>query len=92
MYSIWHSRLGHPYHEVLQSIIKLCNIQLPNNSLSDFCTTCCLGKVHRLPSFASQMTNSKPLELIFCDLWGPAPVESSSGYTYFLTCVDAYSR
>lgn len=27
-----------------------------------------------------------------CDLWGPAPVQSSGGYTYFLTCVDAYSR
>jgi len=92
MYGIWHSRLGHPHHEVLQSIIKLCNIQLPNKSLSDFCTACCLGKVHRLPSFASQMTYIKPLELIFCDLWGPAPVVSSCGYTYFLTCVDAYSR
>jgi len=38
---IRHSRLGHPHHEVLQSIIKLCNIQLPNKSLSDFCTACC---------------------------------------------------
>jgi len=27
MYSLWHSRLGHPHHEVLQSIIKLCNVK-----------------------------------------------------------------
>jgi len=60
--------------------------------LSDFCSACCLGKAHRLPSFTSTATYNKPLELIFCDLWGLAPVESFEGYTYFLTCVDAYSR
>ena len=92
LYIIWHSRLGHPHHEMLQSIIKLCNVKISNKNASDFCTACCLGKVHRLPSYASKMTYTKPLELIFCDLWGPAPVELSCGYIYFLTCVDAYSR
>ena len=92
LYIFWHSRLGHPHHEVLQSIIKHCNVKLPNKNVSDFCTSCCLGKVHRHSSYASKMKYTKPLELIFCDLWGPAPVESSCGYTYFLTCVDAYSR
>jgi len=77
---------------MLQSIIKLCNVKISNKNASDFCTACCLGKVHRLPSYASKMTYTKPLELIFCDLWGPAPVELSCGYIYFLTCVDAYSR
>lgn len=92
LYSIWHCRLGHPHHEVVKSVTKLCNVNLPNKNVSDFCSACCLGKVHRLPSFASTASYTTPLELIFCDLWGPSPVESFSGYTYFLTCVDAYSR
>ncbi|MCH80541.1 retrovirus-related Pol polyprotein from transposon TNT 1-94, partial [Trifolium medium] len=92
LYIIWHSRLGHPHHEVLKHILKLCNQQLPNKNLSDFCSACCLGKVHRLPSVSSTATYTKPLELVFCDLWGPAPVESFGGYSYFLTCVDAYTR
>jgi histone deacetylase 1/2 len=70
----------------------LCNKNIPNKSLSDFCSACCLGKVHRLPSYPSTATYTKPLELVFCDLWGPSPVESSCGYSYFLTCVDAFSR
>ena len=45
-----------------------------------------------MPSYSSTASYTKPLELIFCDLWGPAPVESFDGFTYFLTCVDAYSR
>jgi len=65
---------------------------LPNKTLYDFCSSCCLGKAHRLPSFSSTASYTKPLELIFCDLWGPAPVESFDGFSYFLTCVDAYSR
>lgn len=92
LYKIWHYRLGHPHYEVLKSVMKLCNQNLRNKMLSDFCSACCSGKVHRLPSFTSTATYNKPLELIFCDLWGPAPVESFEGYTYFLTCVDAYSR
>lgn len=91
LYSIWHCRLGHPHHEVVKSVTKLCNVNLPNKNVSDFCSACCLGKVHRLPSFASTASYTTPLELIFCDR-GPSPVESFSGDTYFLTCVDAYSR
>lgn len=56
------------------------------------CDACCLGKNHRLPSHASTTVYTKPLELVFAYLWGPSSVESSCGYVYFLTCVDAYSR
>jgi len=92
LYQIWHHRLGHPHYEVLRTILNLCNQNLPNKTLSDFCSSCCLGKAHRLPSFSSIASYTKPLELIFCDLWGPTPVESFDGFSYFLTCVDAYSR
>jgi histone deacetylase 1/2 len=74
LYKIWHDRLGHPHHEVLKYILKLCNKNIPNKSLLDFCSACCLGKVHRLPSYSSTATYTKPLELVFCDLWGPAPL------------------
>jgi hypothetical protein len=43
----------------------------------------------------STLTESGPctsFELVTCDLWGPAANQSSTGFTYFLTCVDAYSR
>ena len=92
LYKVWHSRLGHPHHEALKYVMQLCNQHLHNKNVFDFCSACCLGKSHRLPSVSSTATYSKPLELVFCDLWGPASVESHGGYSYFLTCVDAYSR
>lgn len=72
--------------------MKLCNQHLPNKNASDFCSACCLGKSHRLLSVFSITTYSKPLELVFCDLLDHASVESHGSYSYFLTCVDAYSR
>jgi histone deacetylase 1/2 len=33
-----------------------------------------------------------PLELIFSDVLGPAPLFSSDGYLYFIIFVDAYTK
>lgn len=91
-YTLWHTRLGHPHYHALTEVLKLCHIPVPSKPLNDLCTACCLGKSHRLPSSLSSTVYTHPFELVICDLWGPAPVTSSSAYTYFLTCVDAFSR
>ncbi|KAJ6340305.1 hypothetical protein OIU77_008126 [Salix suchowensis] len=35
---------------------------------------------------------STPLELIFSDVWGPAPMFSSDGFRYFVIFVDAHTK
>src|ERR1044072_4369227 len=92
LYSLWHCRLGHPHYEVLKAVLTHCNIHISNKMLLDSCSACCLGKAHRLPSHSSTTVYSQPLELLFCDIWGPAPLLSSLEYRYILTCVDACSR
>lgn len=84
--------MRHPYHETLKHVLTICNIPTPNKSLFDFCNAYYPAKAHRHISHASNANYTKPIELIFCDLWGPSDVTSSRGYTYFLTCVDAYSK
>lgn len=91
-YALWHTRLGHPHHHALLEVLKLCQIPIPQKPPTDLCFACCLGKSHRLPSTLSNTTFTCPFELVVCDLWGPAPMVSSGGYSYFLTCVDAFSR
>ncbi|KAL6346953.1 hypothetical protein AAG906_006013 [Vitis piasezkii] len=51
-----------------------------------------LAKSHRLPTHLSSFHASKPLELVYTDIWGPASVTSTSGAKYFILFVDDYSR
>lgn len=39
----------------------------------------------------STFKSSRILDLVFCDVWGPAPVTSSDGHNYFLLCVDHFT-
>lgn len=91
-YTLWHIRLGHPQSTTVQTVSKLCNIPIINKEAADFCIACCMGKAHRLPSSPSSLIYSTPLELVFSDLWGPAPITSFGGFTYYVTFVDAYSK
>ena len=92
MFSLWHNRLGHPSVTVLQNVLKCCNLSPLNKISSDFCVACCMGKSHQLPSHSSLNSYTKPLQLVFCDLWGPSHIKSSMGYNYYVSFVDAYSR
>ena len=35
---------------------------------------------------------SAPFEMVHSDMWGPCPVVSPTGFQYFVTFVDDYSR
>ena len=89
---IWHSRLGHLNIDVTKLICQQCKFLNINKNSLDFCSSCCLGKSHRLPSSYSTTIYSTPFELIFSDLWGLALSTSSCGYLYYVTFVDDYSR
>nr|KYP54595.1 Retrovirus-related Pol polyprotein from transposon TNT 1-94 [Cajanus cajan] len=91
-FATWHSRLGHPNVDVMKHVSRNFNIQLVNNNKSNFCTPCCLGKSHRLPSNLSRTIYNTPFDLVYSDLWGPAPVTSTCGYQYYVTFVDAHTR
>lgn len=91
-YTMWHTRLGHPHHEVIKDILNICKTHIPNKSILDFCTPCCLGKIHRLPSSLSHTTCNKQFDLICVDVRGPTPMLSTCEYKYMLTCVDAFSK
>lgn len=86
-YMLWHLRLGQPHSVIVQSILKTCNISCGNKS--KFYSSCAVAKAHILPSFPSQTIYTKPLELLFMDVWGPSPVKSCYGLSYYLSIVYA---
>ncbi|KAJ9538821.1 LOW QUALITY PROTEIN: hypothetical protein OSB04_031554 [Centaurea solstitialis] len=88
----WHQRLGHPHPQLLKFMLSKYNLPLQNKCASTFCDSCFVGKSSKLHLSPSLNKSSHILDLVFCDVWGPAPVSSFDGHRYFLLCVDHYSR
>ena len=90
---IWHSRLGHPSSVILRKVLSSNKVAVAGTSSLDFfCQDCALAKNHKLPFSTPQSVSTKSLELLHCDVWGPSPVVSVSGYRYYLLIVDDYSK
>ena len=87
----WHARLGHPSSQVIKSILRLNNISCASESSLSVCNACQLAKSHRLPYTSSSHRSSSPLELIFSDVWGPAP-PSVGGFKYYISFIDDFSK
>ena len=76
---VWHRRLGHPNHQVLQQLSTSKSISI-SRSTKKICESCQLGKSSRLPFLASSFSASRPLERVHSDLWGHAPIMSGQGF------------
>jgi len=50
-----------------------------------------MAKSHQLPYAKSNKVSSSPLELIYSDVWGPAPI-SFGRYTYYVSFINDYSK
>lgn len=81
-------RLGHPSLPILKKLFPI----FQNLSHLD-CESCQFAKHHRLP-YLSRVNKraASPFELVHSDIWGSCPIISKSGFKYFVTFVDDYSR
>lgn len=83
---LWHRRLGHPSFGYLKHLFPELFSSLHE---SDFrCETCIQAKSHRVPYPIRLNKCETPFVLIHSDVWGPAPITSSSGIRWFVTFVD----
>ncbi|KAG7584280.1 Reverse transcriptase RNA-dependent DNA polymerase [Arabidopsis suecica] len=88
---IWHKRLGHPHHQLMQHLSSISAISF-NKATKSMCEACQLGKTCKLPFSRSEFQASRPLERIHSDVWGPAPVTSVQGFRFYVVFIDNYSR
>ena len=95
MSKLWHERFGHLNYRSLQQLCKdnMVTGLLMVSCKDGACFGCVLEKHHR-DSFEKRASwhASVPLELVHSDLCGPIPSASFSGFKYFLTFIDDYSR
>ena len=56
------------------------------------CEACRTSKSHKLPFSISVYKSTKPLELIHSDVWGPTPIHSHFGFSYYFVFIDEFSK
>lgn len=84
----WHSRIGHPSDIIMNNEMSCINgSSITGNSK---CTSCPLGKSHKLPFHSQHVKALKSFDLIYADLW-TSPIVSTT-VKYYLLLVDDYSR
>jgi len=89
----WHNRLGHPAPPLVRRILSKHHLPvMPHKPFVQLCPACQHGKLHKLHFGATPSVSSVPLELLFLDVWGPAPLLSFNNKRYFLCIVDDFSK
>ena len=89
--SRWHHRLGHPSSIIVDRVIRDNNLSFSREFSLAVCVACQQAKSHQLPYPKSTSVSSYPLELIFSDVWGPAP-QLVGRYQYYVSFIDDFSK
>jgi hypothetical protein len=88
----WHSRPGHPSIPLVQRVVRAFDLPCLDQEIKDFvCDACQQAKSHQLPYPTSTSVSRHPLELVFSDVWGPAP-ESAGHYKYYVSFIDNFTK
>jgi hypothetical protein len=88
----WHKCLGHPALHTVKHVISKFSLPVSSNKSAASCVSCQQAKAHQLPFPTSSSIFTRPLELLFSEVWGPSPVVSSNGNKYYVTFIDAFSK
>jgi histone deacetylase 1/2 len=87
----WHSRLGHPSIPIVKQVVNKFNLPYLDLSNESVCNACQQAKSHQLPFPVSSSVSQHPLELVFSNVWGPAP-ESVGRKKYYVSFIDDFSK
>ncbi|KAL2243395.1 UNVERIFIED_CONTAM: Retrovirus-related Pol polyprotein from transposon TNT 1-94 [Sesamum indicum] len=87
--NLWHNRLGHMSEKGMNVLKSKGRLPELKSVEVGHCEHCMFGKQKRVSFLTTGRTPRKEkLELVHTDLWGPAPVSSLGGSTYYMTFVD----
>lgn len=92
-FELWHSHLGHVSFSIIQLLNKLGHLAITSLlPKPNICSSCQLTKSKRLPFDVNEKRASSILQLVHCDLWGHALIDSTDGFRYYVVFVDDYFR
>jgi len=89
--SLWHARLGHPSAQVVQQVTSRHKLPVSRVLNNLVCNACQQGKCDQLPYTHSSTISSSPMDLVFSDVWGPAPT-SVGRHTFYVSFIDDHTK
>jgi len=95
--TLWHRRLAHHNHDDVlklhkEKLVHGMTLVASGTKPDPICEPCLAGKMHANPFPLSKHRAKKPLELVHSDLHGPTQTRTHSGYRYWISFIDDYSR
>jgi hypothetical protein len=90
---LWHRILGHLHHHALPILRKMFTV-LPEfgTEHQKICRGCALGKNSNVSFQSSDSRSKKILDIVHSYVCGQISVPSASGFRYYMTFIDDYSR
>jgi histone deacetylase 1/2 len=90
--SLWHHRLGHPAAAIVQQVVHHHHLPVAKESNNKYvCDACQQGKSHQLPYPRSSTISDSAFDLVFSDVWGPAPT-SVGRNNYYVSFIDDHTK
>lgn len=85
-----HHKLGHPSRQVFQQLVSKLGFRFRLES-NVYCSSCSINKSHKLPFGQNTFVATKPLQLIYSDVWVPIQ-KSTDKYSYYVLFVDYFTK
>ena len=76
---------------VVDRILSASHLCHNKGGKDSVCDACMQAKMHKLPLYSTKSISIKPFQIIFSDVW-TSSIRSPSGYKYFVSFIDDYSR
>ena len=88
----WHHYLGHPNSKVLKNIVFSNFLSISTMSNLDVYNSCLCNKSHCFSFGISTLINTRPLEIIFTNVWGPFLITPVNNYQYYVFFIDYFFK
>ena len=89
---LWHYRLGHVSESRISKLYKEKFLEPYEYESLGTCESCLMGKMTKTPFSGHGERTIELLGLIHTDVCGPMTTQARSGYSYFITFTDDFSR
>jgi hypothetical protein len=88
----WHHHLGHASSPIVHRVLSQNKLPHSKKVVEELvCDACQRAKSHQLPFDGSVSMSKAPLELVFSDVWGPAPFFVGR-FKYDVSFIDDFSK